>query len=401
MVDVIPGTNNRAIREVIDGLERFTPIISFGGASLEKQEQIEALLGQSVSLLTLIGLNYFLATGADALWYDPSDFSTLFQDADGTIPVTAVEQPVGLMLGKDKGLVRGPELVFIANWNKYNTSNGTISTSGETITVTSTNGSFGAIQDIAASGPKLLEVSFNINSMLTGGQNITVYEVGGFTVPLAPAITAAIGKQKFVVNGSNGVRLYIRSPDTGQSVSVSDFSVREIPGTHAYQETSTARPILKQDEYGRYYLQPDGTDDQYLLSKPIDLNSGLIGWAGSTPTKSGALLAAGASSGYLSGSTSGWSRDNGGTIPVGLAGKARQSVLAITNGTTNTQFKDSVSGTASVTALSTGLGAIDTLLKNPIDSRFYGLIARAGPSTPAEQALVLRYLDSLLGEVSP
>ena len=33
-------------------------------------------------------------------WYDPSDFSTLFQDSAGTTPVTAVEQPVGLMQDK-------------------------------------------------------------------------------------------------------------------------------------------------------------------------------------------------------------------------------------------------------------------------------------------------------------
>ncbi len=40
------------------------------------------------------------ASGEQGLWYDPSDFSTLFQDAAGTIPVTAVEQPVGLILDK-------------------------------------------------------------------------------------------------------------------------------------------------------------------------------------------------------------------------------------------------------------------------------------------------------------
>lgn len=31
-------------------------------------------------------------------WYDPSDTSTLFQDSAGTVPVTAVEQPVGRIL---------------------------------------------------------------------------------------------------------------------------------------------------------------------------------------------------------------------------------------------------------------------------------------------------------------
>jgi len=33
-------------------------------------------------------------------WYDPSDYSNLFQDSAGTIPVTGVEQQVGLMLDK-------------------------------------------------------------------------------------------------------------------------------------------------------------------------------------------------------------------------------------------------------------------------------------------------------------
>jgi hypothetical protein len=38
--------------------------------------------------------------GAQGVWYDPSDMSTMYQDAAGTIPVTAVEQPVGLILDK-------------------------------------------------------------------------------------------------------------------------------------------------------------------------------------------------------------------------------------------------------------------------------------------------------------
>lgn len=41
----------------------------------------------------------FLA-GEQGVWYDPSDFSTMFQDSAGTTPVTAIEQPVGLILDK-------------------------------------------------------------------------------------------------------------------------------------------------------------------------------------------------------------------------------------------------------------------------------------------------------------
>jgi hypothetical protein len=40
------------------------------------------------------------ASNEQGVWYDPSDMATLFQDAAGTTPVTAVEQPVGLILDK-------------------------------------------------------------------------------------------------------------------------------------------------------------------------------------------------------------------------------------------------------------------------------------------------------------
>ena len=44
-------------------------------------------------------------------WLDASDMSTMYQDAAGTTPVTAMEQPVGLWLDKSQGLQLGPELV--------------------------------------------------------------------------------------------------------------------------------------------------------------------------------------------------------------------------------------------------------------------------------------------------
>ena len=39
-------------------------------------------------------LNLF-AAGEQGVWFDPSDFSTMYQDSAGTTPVTAVGQPVG------------------------------------------------------------------------------------------------------------------------------------------------------------------------------------------------------------------------------------------------------------------------------------------------------------------
>lgn len=45
-------------------------------------------------------IRIFQLTGAQGAYYDISDRSTLFQDAAGTTPVTAVGQPVGLVLDK-------------------------------------------------------------------------------------------------------------------------------------------------------------------------------------------------------------------------------------------------------------------------------------------------------------
>lgn len=51
--------------------------------------------------------------GVNGVWFDPSDLNTLYQDAMGTIPVTAADQPVGLMLDKS---VPSPK---IANYFPY------------------------------------------------------------------------------------------------------------------------------------------------------------------------------------------------------------------------------------------------------------------------------------------
>lgn len=55
--------------------------------------------------LTRLGLYTFspaalFAAGEQGAWYDPSDFSTMFQDAAGSVPVTAVGQAVGRILDK-------------------------------------------------------------------------------------------------------------------------------------------------------------------------------------------------------------------------------------------------------------------------------------------------------------
>ena len=65
--------------------------------------------GVSVSLASIVSLScgatefspaFLFPGGVQGAWYDPSDYSTLFQDSAGTTPVTAVEQSVRLMRDK-------------------------------------------------------------------------------------------------------------------------------------------------------------------------------------------------------------------------------------------------------------------------------------------------------------
>ena len=65
---------------------------------------------------------YLFGNGEPGFWLDPSDFTTMFQDSAGTTPVTAVEQPVGLILDKKTGAY-GIALTSGSNGDYYSTPN--------------------------------------------------------------------------------------------------------------------------------------------------------------------------------------------------------------------------------------------------------------------------------------
>lgn len=214
--------------------------------------------------------------GEQGVWYDPSDLSTLYQDAAGTIPVTAVEQPVGLMLDKSKGLVLGPELVQNGDFSQ-GTTGWTVINADATHIVTFADGGIRyqsdtttpSLQVLAAAGTlpagktylveavcsKWTSGSVKLFETLTG--TLIVNGVGKFTARITPAA----GTQVIVLRNSANVDLTLDS-----------ISVRELPGWHASQATATSRPVLKQDANGCYYLRFDGTDD-FLVTPSINFTS--------------------------------------------------------------------------------------------------------------------------------
>ena len=93
------------------------------------------ILGSSSQNLTQLIKSLF-SLGEQGFAYDPNDLTTLYQDAAGIIPVTAVGQAVGLMMDKSKGLVLGLEFLT-NNWNlagqvDWSYSNGVLTKSGTT-----------------------------------------------------------------------------------------------------------------------------------------------------------------------------------------------------------------------------------------------------------------------------
>ena len=222
-------------------------------------------LGLSVTQLAARGLRLtdlaaairaLFAAGEQGVWYDPSDLSTLFQDAAGTTPVTAVEQPVGLMLDKSKGLVLGPELVtngdFSAGttgWVSGSPLTSTAAVVGGEMQVTATVASGRQIQGFATVAGRSYRVVGQIRKIsgagtaaylaLTnsaGGTNTTISN----TVPGAVATTATF---TFTATDSTSY-VALSCWSSGDVCGFDNISVRELPGNHAYQTTSVNRPVL-------------------------------------------------------------------------------------------------------------------------------------------------------------
>jgi hypothetical protein len=71
----------------------FTPATNITGSTL-------LLRGTGNVTLSIFNPLSLFAAGEKGVWFDPTDISTLFQDAAGTIPVTATGQKVGRILDK-------------------------------------------------------------------------------------------------------------------------------------------------------------------------------------------------------------------------------------------------------------------------------------------------------------
>lgn len=208
------------------------------------------------------------AAGEQGAWYDPADLSTMYQDSAGTT-AGVVGQPVGMILDKRLGAVRGAELVVngdfsagTAGWGSINSPTFTVSAGQATIQNSAASQS-GISQAILTAG-KWYEVT--LTRVAATGDSGRV-SIGGTSASLAA------GGNRFIVLAATAT--FVVGPNSatlGNSVTVDDISIKEIPGNHATQATAASRPTLRQDASGFYYLEFDGVDDS-LATASVDFSA--------------------------------------------------------------------------------------------------------------------------------
>jgi hypothetical protein len=207
--------------------------------------------GVSVSLASIVSLSCGAAEefnpaslfsgGAKGAWYDPSDFSTLFQDSANATPVTAVEQSVGLMLDKSQGLVLGSNVVTNGTFNSDTSwTKGTSWTiSGGTANAGGTGSSL--TQAVTFVANTLYKVTYTVTSIASG--NIKAQFQGGTAV--VGTVRSTVGTFTEYLSSGNNTTLAMVSGGTSPDAKIDNITVEALPGNHASQTTAASRPVLR------------------------------------------------------------------------------------------------------------------------------------------------------------
>jgi hypothetical protein len=206
------------------------------------------------------------ASGEQGAWYDASDLTTLFQDAFGAVPVTAVEQPVRLMLDKSRGLALGPEVVANGDFEAgligvKADGSGSVSTwaLNSTAPISGTQDGRLTITTASASSRPFVNFSSSVGSLVNTATYRVAFDyqvlsgtfvvlnalLAGNLVTTNRSLTGSGRFEAVLRAGSSTVdKLYIYAGDSVCDVQIDNISVRELPGSHALASADARRPVL-------------------------------------------------------------------------------------------------------------------------------------------------------------
>lgn len=171
---------------------------------------------------------------------------TMFQDALGTTPVTAMGDPVGLILDKSRGLVLGNETAPpTSSTTGWPTIGGTLSSNGTSLTITNTSSTEGH----TVIGTNLQIGKWYLIRFVTESSTASSSNKGAITLFGVRYGLGTLGQKEFRVRctGSAGIQFGTNSGVTGDQLTIRDVSVRELDGHHARQDVSASRPTLNMD----------------------------------------------------------------------------------------------------------------------------------------------------------
>lgn len=205
-------------------------------------------------------------SGEVGAWYDPSDLATLFQDAEGTAPVTAAGQPVGLILDKSKGLVLGGS-ESVTGWQNGGFS--TFTPNGSSITLASAAyaGASATLTGTRVSG-RTYRVEVSVTA-ISGTIRIGIGDAGNLLSNAAFVNT--VGSKVFYFQSAITTAAGLNfEASSGGSIAATVLSVQELPGNHAKQATAALKPLYQSDAPRLVF---DGGDDVQPVAFPSSLGS--------------------------------------------------------------------------------------------------------------------------------
>ena len=179
--------------------------------------------------------------------------ATLFQDAAGTTPVTAVGQPVGLMLDKSKGLVLGPELVtdYTQGYTAYGTANAALIGTEVIATAdgsSATPGYYYAISTVVGQ-------QYYVTGALRSPTTNTIYLSANYSASNGSIINRAgsylatstqVGFFFTAIGTTTYIFVYGTTSTSGNQYAAKNISVKYRPGNHAFNPSGNSAnfPVL-------------------------------------------------------------------------------------------------------------------------------------------------------------
>lgn len=262
---IVPGSGNFSIRLMVGGsstvIERYT---TPGQKTLvyvppSEATQVRLVMNAADGSVSIDNISVRELTGLSAC--------TMFQDSAGTTPVTAVEQPVGLML--DKSRTPGPELVtngnsesavatiageFLANLTKSRSTDfaQTGTASAKLTSSAGTVSHYWYLYVVPAGRAIQLTGWAYIPSGATGGQALRAIDIedGSWIVDVVPGTSTNAWVPFTVIRQAKATAWQLTLGNNvaaswgTASIYIDNISVREIPGAHFIQTTPASRPTL-------------------------------------------------------------------------------------------------------------------------------------------------------------